>query len=120
MGVFAQASARCIVQHADGKSAEKKRNQCVCRLQNILHNATKNTILETARQKRYRDEVEEMSAKMQVSLLRVLEKGRLTRVGAERPRALDVRVIAASNEDLKEAVKQKRFRLDLYHRLSPF
>jgi len=66
------------------------------------------------------DEVEEMSAKMQVSLLRVLEEGRLTRVGAERPRALDVRVIAASNEDLKEAVKQKRFRLDLYHRLSPF
>jgi transcriptional regulator with PAS, ATPase and Fis domain len=66
------------------------------------------------------DEVEEMSAKMQVSLLRVLEEGRLTRVGAERPRALDVRVIAASNEDLQEAVRQKRFRLDLYHRLSPF
>ncbi len=66
------------------------------------------------------DEVEEMSAKMQVSLLRVLEEGKLTRVGAERPRALDVRVIAASNEDLKEAVKQKQFRLDLYHRLSPF
>ncbi len=66
------------------------------------------------------DEVEEMSTKMQVSLLRVLEEGRLTRVGAERPRALDVRVIAASNEDLQEAVRQKRFRLDLYHRLSPF
>jgi transcriptional regulator of acetoin/glycerol metabolism len=66
------------------------------------------------------DEVETMSPKMQVSLLRVLEEGGITRVGAERPMALDVRVLAASNEDLKEAVNQKRFRLDLYHRLSPF
>ena len=66
------------------------------------------------------DEVETMSPKMQVSLLRVLEEGRLVRVGAERPVALDVRVIAASNEDLKEAVNHRRFRLDLYHRLSPF
>jgi transcriptional regulator of acetoin/glycerol metabolism len=66
------------------------------------------------------DEVETMSPKMQTSLLRVLEEGRLVRVGAERPMALDVRVIAASNEDLKEAVNQRRFRLDLYHRLSPF
>jgi transcriptional regulator with PAS, ATPase and Fis domain len=66
------------------------------------------------------DEVEAMSPKMQVSLLRVLEEGKVTRVGAERPIALDVRVVAASNEDLKEAVSQRRFRLDLYHRLSPF
>jgi len=66
------------------------------------------------------DEVETMSPKMQVSLLRVLEEGRITRVGAERPMALNVRVLAASNEDLKETVNQKRFRLDLYHRLSPF
>lgn len=66
------------------------------------------------------DEVEAMSTKMQVSLLRVLEEGRLTRVGADQPIALDVRVIVASNEDLKEAVAQKRFRLDLYHRLSAY
>jgi transcriptional regulator of acetoin/glycerol metabolism len=66
------------------------------------------------------DEIEAMSPKMQVSLLRVLEEGKITRVGAERPIALDIRVIAASNEDLKEAVNQKRFRLDLYHRLSSF
>jgi transcriptional regulator with PAS, ATPase and Fis domain len=64
------------------------------------------------------DEVEAMSPKMQVSLLRVLEEGRLLRVGASQPTTLDVRVIAASNEDLKEAVAQKRFRLDLYHRLA--
>jgi transcriptional regulator with PAS, ATPase and Fis domain len=66
------------------------------------------------------DEVEAMSPKMQVSLLRVLEEGKLTRVGAERSIGLDVRVIAAANEDLKNAVNQKRFRLDLYHRLSAF
>jgi transcriptional regulator of acetoin/glycerol metabolism len=66
------------------------------------------------------DEVESMSPKMQVSLLRVLEEGRLTRMGAEQPTPLKVRVIAASNEDLTDAVAQKRFRLDLYHRLSVF
>lgn len=66
------------------------------------------------------DEVEEMPQKMQVSLLRVLEETQVTRVGAERPVAVDVRVIAASSEDLQVAVRQKRFRLDLYHRLSAF
>lgn len=63
------------------------------------------------------DEVDAMSPKMQVSLLRVLEEGRITRVGAERPVAVDLRVIAASNKDLQMAITQKRFRLDLYHRL---
>ncbi len=66
------------------------------------------------------DEVDAMSPKMQVSLLRVLEEGKVTRVGAERPVAVDMRVIAASNEDLKAATGQKRFRLDLYHRLCSF
>jgi transcriptional regulator with PAS, ATPase and Fis domain len=66
------------------------------------------------------DEVEAMSAKMQVSLLRVLEERRLTRVGGEQPVSLDIRVIAASNEDLRTAVEQKRFRTDLYHRLCIF
>jgi transcriptional regulator of acetoin/glycerol metabolism len=66
------------------------------------------------------DEVEAMSSTMQVSLLRVLEEERLARIGAEHPTVLDVRVIAAANEDLKEAVAQKRFRLDLYHRLAAF
>jgi len=66
------------------------------------------------------DEVEAMSPRMQVSLLRALEEGRNVRIGAERPVPLDARIIAASNEDLREAVQQKRFRLDLYHRLSVF
>lgn len=64
------------------------------------------------------DEVDTMSPRMQVSLLRVLEEAKIIRVGAERPMAVDLRVIAASNEDLQIAVNQKRFRLDLYHRLS--
>lgn len=66
------------------------------------------------------DEVEAMSPKMQVSLLRVVEEGRLVRMGAERPIPLNVRIVAAANEDLKTAVEQKRFRLDLYHRLAVF
>lgn len=66
------------------------------------------------------DEVEAMPLRMQVSLLRVLEDGLVVRVGAEQPLKLDVRIVAASNEDLQRAVAQQRFRLDLYHRLSVF
>jgi sigma-54 dependent transcriptional regulator, acetoin dehydrogenase operon transcriptional activator AcoR len=63
------------------------------------------------------DEAEAMSPKMQVSLLRALEEQHVVRVGGEHPVAVDIRVIAASNEDLRAAVSQKRFRTDLYHRL---
>jgi transcriptional regulator of acetoin/glycerol metabolism len=66
------------------------------------------------------DEVEAMSPRMQVSLLRALEDGQVTRVGAEHPATLNVRVIAASNEDLQRVVHQKAFRSDLYYRLSAF
>lgn len=66
------------------------------------------------------DEVEAMSPKMQVSLLRVLEENRVIRVGGEQPIPVNVRIIAASNEDLAGAVREKRFRLDLYHRLATF
>ena len=66
------------------------------------------------------DEIQEMSPKMQVSLLRFLEEGRLLRVGAEQPVAVDVRIIAATNENLQHAIEAKRFRLDLYHRLYAF
>lgn len=63
------------------------------------------------------DEVEAMSPKMQVSLLRVLEEQRVVRVGSERLVVVNIRVIAASNEDLRTAVSHKQFRTDLYHRL---
>jgi len=64
------------------------------------------------------DEVGELSAAAQVGLLRVLEEGELVRVGGERPIAYDVRVIAASNRDLAEAVSGGEFRDDLYWRLN--
>jgi two-component system response regulator HydG len=64
------------------------------------------------------DEVSEMSAAMQVKLLRVLQERELTPVGGAEVIAVDVRVIAASNKDLKKEMEQKRFREDLFYRLN--
>ena len=64
------------------------------------------------------DEVSEMSAAMQVKLLRVLQERELTRVGGAEVIAVNVRVIAASNKDLKKEMEQKRFREDLFYRLN--
>jgi len=66
------------------------------------------------------DEVSTINERAQVSLLRVLETKTFRRVGAERDICADVRVIAATNENLEEAVKQKRFREDLFYRLDVF
>jgi two-component system response regulator HydG len=64
------------------------------------------------------DEVSEMSAAMQVKLLRVLQEREITRVGGAEVIAVNVRVIAASNKDLKKEMEQKRFREDLFYRLN--
>jgi two-component system response regulator HydG len=64
------------------------------------------------------DEVSEMSTAMQVKLLRVLQERELTRVGGAEVIAVNVRVIAASNKDLKKEMEQKRFREDLFYRLN--
>src|SRR5437763_1810445 len=64
------------------------------------------------------DEIGELELSLQAKLLRVLEEGVFRRVGVLKDLPLDVRVIAASNRDLKTESEQGRFRLDLYYRLS--
>ncbi len=64
------------------------------------------------------DEVAELTPNAQVKLLRALQERRFERVGGTETISVDVRVIAASNQDLKQAVTEKQFREDLYYRLS--
>ena len=64
------------------------------------------------------DEIGETSPNMQVKLLRVLEDQKVYMVGSQKERQVDVRVIAASNKNLKDLVKQNAFREDLYYRLN--
>jgi two-component system, NtrC family, nitrogen regulation response regulator GlnG len=64
------------------------------------------------------DEIGDMSPALQTRLLRVLAEGEFYRVGGQQPIKVDVRVIAATNQDLDIAVRQGRFREDLYHRLN--
>ncbi|MDB5206191.1 MAG: sigma-54-dependent Fis family transcriptional regulator [Flavisolibacter sp.] len=64
------------------------------------------------------DEIGDMSLSAQAKVLRALQEGKITRVGADKDINVDVRVIAATNKDLMKEVEEKTFRLDLYHRLS--
>ena len=64
------------------------------------------------------DEVTEMDAHLQAKLLRVLQERSYERVGSSRPRRAEARVIATSNRDLAQAVRERRLREDLYYRLS--
>jgi len=66
------------------------------------------------------DEIGELSADLQVKLLRFLQHGELERVGAARPRKVNVRIVAATNRDLARAMSDGEFRQDLYFRLSVF
>jgi len=64
------------------------------------------------------DEIGDMSLSAQAKVLRALQEGKITRVGADKDINVDVRVIAATNKNLLKEVEEKSFRLDLYHRLS--
>lgn len=66
------------------------------------------------------DEIAETSEAFQVKLLRVLQDGTFERVGGTETRKVNVRVIAATNRDLRRAVEEKRFREDLFYRLNVF
>ena len=63
------------------------------------------------------DEIGDMSLSAQAKVLRALQEGKITRVGADKDINVDVRVIAATNKDLLKEVDHKNFRLDLYHRI---
>ena len=66
------------------------------------------------------DEIGTMSYETQSMLLRVLQENTYTPIGSGKERVADVRIIAATNEDLQQAIKEGRFREDLYHRLCEF
>ena len=63
------------------------------------------------------DEIGDMSLGAQAKVLRALQEGKITRVGADKDISVDVRIVAATNKDLLKEVDNKNFRLDLYHRL---
>lgn len=64
------------------------------------------------------DEVGDMSLSAQAKVLRALQESKISRVGSDKDIKVDVRVIAATNKDLKEEIEEKKFREDLYHRLA--
>ncbi len=64
------------------------------------------------------DEIGDMSLSAQAKVLRALQENKITRVGGDKSIAVDVRVVAATNKDLKREIKDGKFREDLYHRLA--
>jgi DNA-binding NtrC family response regulator len=81
--------------------------------------AAKEGLLEVAhRGTLFLDEIGDVDAAVQPKLLKVLEEGRFRRLGDVRDREVDVRLVAATHQDLSESVREKKFRSDLYFRIS--
>ncbi len=76
----------------------------------LFEQASKGTI--------FLDEIGDMSLNLQARLLRVLQEKQIMRLGSDKVIDVDIRIIAATNKDLREAIEQKAFREDLYYRLS--
>src|SRR5690606_3330395 len=66
------------------------------------------------------DEVANLSPDVQATLLRVIQERKIRRVGGNKEKEVDVRIIVASNENLQEAYRKGKFREDLYHRFNEF
>ncbi|MDZ5034703.1 sigma-54 factor interaction domain-containing protein, partial [Clostridium perfringens] len=64
------------------------------------------------------DEIGDMPLSLQVKLLRVLQERKFSKIGSNKMINLDIRVIAATNKDIKEMIKEKKFREDLYYRIN--
>jgi transcriptional regulator with PAS, ATPase and Fis domain len=64
------------------------------------------------------DEISEMDVRLQAKLLRVIQEGEVDRIGGRKPIAVDVRIVATTNRNLAECVKEGRFREDLFYRLN--
>ncbi|WP_292901770.1 sigma-54 dependent transcriptional regulator [Nonlabens sp.] len=64
------------------------------------------------------DEIGDMSTKAQAKVLRALQENKIQRVGSDRDIKVDVRILSATNKDLKQEIENKKFREDLYHRLA--
>jgi len=66
------------------------------------------------------DEIGDMPMELQPKLLRILEDGEITRIGGNKPKKIDVRIVSATNKDIRELIEENKFRKDLYYRLDVF
>ncbi|MDF2676715.1 MAG: hypothetical protein K0Q97_1023 [Bacillota bacterium] len=66
------------------------------------------------------DEIGDMPMELQPKLLRILEDGEVTRIGGNKPQKIDTRIVSATNKDIRELIKEDKFRKDLYYRLDVF
>jgi transcriptional regulator with PAS, ATPase and Fis domain len=66
------------------------------------------------------DEIADLPLELQPKLLRILEDGVVTRIGGNKPKTIDVRIISATNKDIRELINEDKFRKDLYYRLDIF